>query len=635
MLDHLRAAVNSWPAKVLLGLVLLSFIAWGGHSAFQSGSDNTLLKSGDMTVDAPGYNLALRNTVMRLSASAGHYLTPDEINRYGIRQAVFGEAYRNLVLNNAAEEMKLGVSDKSAADVLSRDPLFKGPDGNFDINIFNYFIQNLQTTRDKFLNSFYVEAARRGQITSAVMDGVSAPDVFYKAMALYTKQTRNVDYAAVLPTPLNQITDPDDSALAAWFKDNSGNFKTPEYRQVTYISLLPADVSDASKIDDKQIAAYYNAHKNEYIETPEKRSFSLIRFADKKTAEAALADIQASVKSGQNTADAYKAYLAKHPNLKNEGKQNIALSDLPALLGTEIFSLRRGEISNVINELQDYSIAFLENITPARAKPINEVSGQIKQAIAREQAADILPNYRKKIEDARYDGADLTEIAKQYHLTLNHVTVDKNGNNEQGQNINFSQGKDLLANIFSAAENTDTDPFALKDGGYIWYNVDKIIAPRNSALSEVRAKAVMEWKQEQQQERLDSLSTALAKELNKGADFGILAQQNNLIAHNIDRLGRTMTDDKLGQDALSAIFAAAKGESGLTLGADGNGRIIFRVNAINEPKNISANSLSQDERNAISDRLATDLLALYITAQAKKTPVQVNPTVYNQVMEQN
>ncbi|KAA6205918.1 MAG: hypothetical protein DU429_01700 [Candidatus Tokpelaia sp.] len=632
MLDQLRSAVNSWPAKILLCLVLLSFIAWGGQSAFQAGGDDTLMATKDRSVSASAYDLALRNEVLRLSMRIGRYLTPDEIRRLGLGQAVFRGLYDNLVLDTEAGQMKLGLSDKNIAALLGKDPLFSGADGKFDLGAFNFYLQNLRVKRDDFLDNFYVKGALRSQLVATLQEGLDAPDTFYRALALYQLQTRNVDYVELTAAAIGAGAAPEAESLANWFKANSEQFKTPEYRQISYISLSAPDIARPDSIDDAAVAAYYSTHKNSYLASPEKRSFDLIRFADKKSADSAYAAIETAIKNGREPDQAFAAY-AEQPANKSEHKEAVAQADLPALLGAEVFALPRGTVSAVIDDLQGPVLVYVQQIEAARPKALAAVSAQIRQDIAQKNAAAALPDYRKKIEDARFDGISLKDIAAQYNLPLHFVTLDESGNNPQGQAVDFPQKTALLPNIFAAAENIDADPLNLNNGGYLWYNIDKIIPPRQPALNEVKAQVTAAWQQEQQQQKLDNQATELAKALNKGENFAGLARRNKLTLYHRDNLRRNPVDEKLGQAAISAIFSVVKGESGLTIGANDNSRLVFRVNAVTEPQNASRNLLSAEEQANISARSALDFLNLYIAAQALQTPVRINKTVYDRLMQ--
>jgi|GEM_PF-1804166 len=632
MLDQLRSAVNSWPAKIVLCLVLVSFIAWGGQSAFLAGNDDTLMATETNSVSASVYDMSLRNEVLRLSMRIGRYITPDEIRRLGLEQAVFRGLYQNLLLDNEVEQMKLGLSNKNIAALLAQDPLFKGADGRFDISAFNFYLQNLRIKRDDFLNNFYTRAALRNQLVAALQGGLDAPESFYQAWALYQRQTRNVDYVEITAASLGAGAKPDTDTLADWFKANSEQFKTPEYRQISYISLSAPDITRPEAVDEAAIAAYYQAHRQIYLESAEKRSYDLVRFADKKSAEAAHSAVMAAISGGQKPAEALAAYAGRQSG-KIEHKNAVAQADLPALLGAEIFALPQGAVSGVIDDLQGPVLVYVRQVEAARPKALSAVRAQIRQDIARENAAAALPAYRKKIEDARFDGVSLKDIAAQYHLSLHFVTLDAAGLTPQKQAADFPHEAALLANIFAAAENIDADPLNLPDGGYLWYNIDKIIPPRQPDFAEAQAQAMAAWQQEDRQHRLDNQATKLAETLNKGGDFAALARNYNLFLRHEAALSRNAADKMLSQAALAAIFSVVKGESGLTTGAKDDSRIVFRVNAINEPQNAGRNLLGAEEQASIATRLAMDFLNLHIAAQAKQTPVRIHQTVYDRLMQ--
>lgn len=628
MLDKLRSTVNSWPAKILLCLILLSFVAWGGRSAFENSGSDTLLTSSDNSVSAEAYDATLRNEVLRLSMRIGRYLTPEEIKRFGLESAVYSMLYNNLLFDDAAQKLHIGVSDKNAAELLAHDSLFSGGTGKFDIAAFNFYLQNLRMKREAFLDRFYIQAARRGQLISALQDGIDAPAVFYKALALYQLQTRNIDYAIVSPSALDSITEPDNAALSSWFRINKEQFRTPEYRQISYITLQAEDISGTDKIDDAATAAYYKAHKKQFLETAEKRSFDLIRFSDKNSADSAYAGIETALKSGKTPQEAFEQAA-----VKIEHRDSVTQESLPTLLGAEIFALKPNMVSSVINDLQGPVLIYVRKIEEAKMKPLAAAAEQIRHDIAREKTEAALPEYRKKIEDLRYDGASLKEIAAQYHLTLHTVTLDNKGNSPQGKFSDFPQSAAILPHIFSAAENIDADPINLNNGGYLWYNVNKIIASRDSALEEVRIKVAAAWKEEKIQQNLDIRATELTKLLSSGDNFPALAEKNNLKLQHIDAISRNSTQDKLSDQAVSSIFSVSKGESGLSVGSAADTRVIFRVNAITEPENPGKKLLADAEKTEAAASFKTDILTLYLRAQALQTPIRVNKTVQERLMQ--
>ena len=85
MLDSLRSAAQSWVAKLLLGLLVLSFAIWGISDVFRGGlSGNAALTAGGSEVSATDYRFAYEQQMMRLSQQFRQRLTREQAKTLGV-----------------------------------------------------------------------------------------------------------------------------------------------------------------------------------------------------------------------------------------------------------------------------------------------------------------------------------------------------------------------------------------------------------------------------------------------------------------------------------------------------------------------------------------------------------------------
>jgi peptidyl-prolyl cis-trans isomerase D len=72
MLETLRKAAGTWVAKLLLGLLVVSFAVWGISGTMLTGTGgNTVLTTGDTTVSITDYRLAYDRQVQVMSQQVG------------------------------------------------------------------------------------------------------------------------------------------------------------------------------------------------------------------------------------------------------------------------------------------------------------------------------------------------------------------------------------------------------------------------------------------------------------------------------------------------------------------------------------------------------------------------------------
>lgn len=626
MLDKLCSAASSWFVKIFLGVLLVSFVLWEIPSAFQRQSSDTLLTSGQSVIKAGTYQLALNEAVMRNSYALGRYLTQEEISQFAIPQRVFSRMYGDVVLDEEARQMKIAASDKTTATLLGQDPLFRGINGQFDKNRFASYVQQLHSTQSDFL-AYLNAQAKRDQLLAGAVGGLEAPDALYTAVLLYQRETRAVDYLELTPAFVGKIADPDEKTLQDWFERNKARFSAPEYRQITYMHMDLDDIAHPQDVTQEAVQSFYEHNRQRYT-TPEKRTIELLRFKTRQAADEAAAKLAAgtsfdklAAEQKQTVADMRKGPLTK--------------SDLPALMAPDVFALGKGAVSAVINDLQGPVIVRVTDIEPGMAKPLASVQEEIRKEIADKTAAAKLRDNRKAIENARFEGANLKELASEYGLAAKDVAVDANGKTPEGKALtDLPDHAILLPNVFQSAAGVDTDPLSTDDG-YLWYRVNKVIPARERPLNEVREQAATAWKEQETQRLLNEKATAMKKELDDGATLDAIASRNRLVKNTQSGLQRGTINKKLGEQATLAAFSGPQGTNGLAPGADGRSRIVFKVTQVAEPLNKDVRSLSAQERQGVSGRLKEDLVIMLISSAGATHAVRINNELYNRLLQQN
>ena len=91
-----------------------------------------------------------------------------------------------------------------------------------------------------------------------------------------------------------------------------------------------------------------------------------------------------------------------------------------------------------------------------------------------------------------------TEIAAKHSLQLRTVeAVDQSGKDAAGNAVADLPGGDaLLSAAFESDIGIENDPLPIADNGILWFEVTKVTAARDRALSEVRDRVVEAWKKD-------------------------------------------------------------------------------------------------------------------------------------------
>ncbi|RCL01270.1 MAG: peptidyl-prolyl cis-trans isomerase D [Candidatus Tokpelaia sp. JSC085] len=626
MLNQLRSSAKSWAVKIFLGIVLACFILWEIPSMLQNKGDNTFLRSGQSVIKAQTYLLALHDTLIRNADAIGHHLTQSEIKKFSIPQRVFSRMYSDILLDEQVRLMKISASNVSTARLLERDPLLKTMDGQFDKGRFIDYVQKIHTTQADLFR-YINNQAKRDQVIAASTNRLQAPDTFYSAVLLFQQETRAVNYLELTPSFIGKIPNPNKEILEHWFEKNNNHFRTPEYRQITYMHMFTEKLARPQDISEEAIKAFYE-HNRERYHTPERRTIELLRFKNREEADSAAEKLAA----GQAFEE---LVIGEKKTLKEIRHGPLKKSEIPILIASNVFGLEKGAISGVINDIQGPVIIRVIDIQRAMSLSLSTVRETIRNEIAYKVAANLLHENRKKIENARFEGATLKELASEYDLIAHEITIDANAQTPDGTKLaDLPDPVIFLPAVFQSMAGVDADPLDLGNG-YLWFHLERIIASSERTLDQVGDAASALWKEQQIQHLLDEKATEMKKALDHGMTIEEIANQYGLETNTERELRRDHISKKLGKTATTAVFSGACGTNHIASGADGKSRIIFKITDVTDPLDTKeAQSLSTYERNSISEHLRDDLTALLVSASEKIHPVWINNALYNHLLRE-
>ncbi|AQX19507.1 peptidylprolyl isomerase [Bartonella sp. WD16.2] len=624
MLDTLRNTKNSWFAKLFFVILLLCFIFLWGVPQLYTQSERDLLTSGKSITTVDTYRLALADQSLRLALNShlGRMLTPEEIQQYRIPAFVFNQLQQDVLFNEQARKMKINLSKDMIAHAISADNIFQ-ENGAFSRDLFLNFLQQLRINQSDFFD-YYTQKEKRNQLTLALFSGMKVPDIFYKAFAIYQEETRIADYLIVDLKEKEITADPDQETLQKWFDTHKNVFRAPEYRAVSLLSITPEKFIQLEDISKDEAKIYYTQNISRFT-TPEKRVIEELRFPTRKTADEAAKKIA----DGLSFEDLVKA---EKKTLNNIKKGPLVKSEHPNYLESEIFELKKGQVSTVIDDLQGPVIIRVIDIILSSPIPFETVEKNIRQILAQNRAATDMHNKYTEIENARFEGASLKEIADQYNLPLRKVTIDKKGTTIEGIALTDLPEKDILLEaIYQANVETEPDLLSLQEGGYLWYQVDTIIPARDRTLEEVKQDAIAQWKSEEIQRLLDEKAENALKQLNKGKSLDSLAAEFGVKKQTTQALRRQDSSEVFGSEDIKALFSNPKGHYGIAKGTLTTNRIVYKITASAIPDNITAQTISSDVRTNLDMMIREDLKLEILQVANKEHPVKINNSNYNRI----
>lgn len=627
MLDSLRSAAGTWVAKALLLLLVLSFAVWGISGQISSGfGGNAVISAGETTVTPIEYRLAYDRQLSVLSQRFGTRVTREQAVALGVDQQVLSQLVAGAVLDEQARLMNLGVSKDRVAVLTAEDPAFQGPGGSFDRQQFEFVLRQIGMRPEDYLKN-REQVAIRQQIVEAISDGMSVPDTFLRAVALYQGEDRTVEYVVLPPALVEPIEAPTDAQLTAFFEENKARYAAPEYRKIDYVKLEPADIADTSVITDEQVAEDYQRTIAAFT-TPERRTIDQIVFLNEDAAKIAAdrllggASFEQMVEADGRSMDDVRLGTVEKSRVPD-----------PAI-AEAAFGLAKDEVSGVVQGSFGPAIVRVTEIFPESVKPLSEVQEQIRRELALAEASRVLLDVHDRYEDARAAGNTMQEAASSVGLSVTTVEqVSRAGQDPAGAVLrDIPETAELLRLAFETEVDVENPPVNIGSNGFVYYEVRAITPARDRTLDEVRDRVVADWTASQVATRLAERTGGIEKRVKDGATLDEIAAELGYEKQVKRGVRRGATDPDLGEAGVAAVYGVTEGGSGLVPTPSGDGQIVFEVTEVFEPAGASAESIAPDMRQAFRSGWSDDLLDQMVAELQERYEVTVNRTAIDQAL---
>ena len=193
MMESLRGAATGWVAKVLIGLLALSFGIWGINDVFRGYRSDVLASVGDFQISSENFRRTFEQQLRRISRQSGQSITAQRAAELGLDRQILGEMLRDGALQQQAAKLKLAVPDTLVAQEIAKNPAFQNTRGDFDANRFRQILQQNGLNEQMFLLEERGQKLRQAA-AEPVIAQLSSPDTLVTAVLRHAYEERDARY---------------------------------------------------------------------------------------------------------------------------------------------------------------------------------------------------------------------------------------------------------------------------------------------------------------------------------------------------------------------------------------------------------------------------------------------------------
>ena len=618
VLDAIRKRSGSIVVKVLFGLLILSFAAWGiGDFLTPKAQDRVVATVGAASLSAVDLERQAETEIRRMRELLGARFDREQARALGLYNAVLARMIQEAVLDQAALRAGLVVAETAVRAEIEATPTFKGALGTFDRARFQQFLQSAG-----FSEGAYISLLKRAMLRDTLIEAALAP-VFPTQAAtavLYRErgEKRSAEAVVVKDTAQTAPVAPGEDEIATFHRANAASFTAPEYRAVTVARMEVDDIARETAVSEDDLMRAFESRAAEF-DLPERRRIQQMVFRDEETAKRAAEEL------GRNADFAEIA--------RNEAKMDpaaielgaLARDQIPADLADPVFSLSPGGVSAPLKSPLGWHIVKVIAVEPPQKRTLNDVREILSKEVARDKALDGLIGLANRFEDTLGGGATLEDAASAIGIRVVKVPgLDARGNGPDGKPI-ASEGLpklDLLAQVaFATGEGAESPLTEMGESGYFALRVDKVIPPALKPLAEVRGEVLAAWRARKLSELAMAMAMSIESDVRAGESLKAAAAKRKLAASEVGAIGRD-GGGALPPPAAAALFGlAGAGEIAVARGADGYYVVrLVAVHAADPAQDAQGlDKIAQDLAKAIG----SDLQVAFETALRREIPVKI------------
>ncbi|HAS6347803.1 peptidylprolyl isomerase [Vibrio sp. IRLE0018] len=411
MMDRLREGVNSIAVKIILGLIILSFVFAGVGSYIVGGSSNTAAKVGNMEIGRGEFEMAYQNERNRMQSQLGDYfsqLLADPAYVESFRKSVLDQMINDVLLDQHAESLGLRISDAQVRTLILAMPEFQ-QDGKFNQDIYQATLRRAGYSPDSF-----AEYMRRQLIRSQLLDALQTSEFILPGEVdsegkLFT-QTRDVRSIVLNIDEFADKAELNEEDIQQYYDANKARFTRPEQVKVSYIELAAESLKKQVAVSDEEVKQYYQEHLDKYSSEEQRRvAHILIEGDDQVKAQAILDELNA----GADFAALAQEKSDDFGSADNGGELGWVERDVmdPAFEEAAFALKNVGDVTGLVKSDFGYHIIKLEELKEPVVKPFDAVSAQIKQEMVDQKAIDMFYDLQSELEKVAFEYPDSLDQA--------------------------------------------------------------------------------------------------------------------------------------------------------------------------------------------------------------------------------
>ena len=603
MLQTMRQSTQSTAAKVIIGLIVLSFAAFGLETLLPGGAGTSVAEVNGEEITPFALQEAITQQKRQLISILGEDIDPALLDDERLRPRALDSLVQRALFLQKTAALQLVASGAQVSQSITSIEAFQF-NGEFSPDAYKSVLANAGYTLERFRRA-QADDIVLAQLQAAISESEFVTPTELSATANVMAEERDVRFLVVPDNTLLDDSALSDDALRAFYTDNASLFFTQEQLIVDYIELNPGDFDVA--VDDAVVREQYEAVKDEYQVSEQTRVSHILLMKNEEETDQdftnRLLTVTDQLDDGVDFADVAAALSDDLGSAAMGGE--LGFTDgttFPDAMEEAIAELvLPGDISAPVETDAGTHIIRLEERIDGTSVSYETVKAELRDSIEAAEAERALLVAVEELRDAAFNAADLSGPADALGVTVmrsDAFTV------EAGQGV-FSDAR-LRAAAFAEdvkVDGNNSDVLELAERRFVVVRVHEVRPPQTAPFREVETEVIELLRSELQTAALSGIQSTAQDALESGETLEEVARTLGLDWRV--ELAATRLVSQLPRPVLDAAFSMRAGETTQlrTVSIPGEGYAVVQLARV-APGSVDA--LSVGERGQLSSRRATE-----------------------------
>ena len=421
-------------SKILMGLLFLlvipSFVLFGmdSYSRFSDQGAAVAKVSGNKITQGE-WDAAHQREVERIRASVPN-IDPKLLDSAEARYATLERMVNDRVIAAAADKQLLVTSDQRLARYLQQDPSIaglRGADGKLDMDRYRQLAASQGMTPEMLeakvrqdLSAQQVLGGLQQSVLASQSQTDAALNAFLQRREIQSQKWSPADFAAKV-----QVNDAD---LEKFYQAQAERFRSIESADIEYLVLDTAALQKSINLPEQDLKTYYEQNMQRLAGKEERRASHILitaakdaPAADRTKARAKADELLAAVrKSPKSFADVARKNSQDPGSAAKGGDLDFfAKGAMVKAFEDAAFSLKKGEISDVVESEFGFHIIELTDIKAPKAPSFEAMRPQLEADLRKQQAQRQFAEQAETFTNSVYEQADsFKSTAERLKLTV-------------------------------------------------------------------------------------------------------------------------------------------------------------------------------------------------------------------------